>query len=174
MCNETEGDRRGRVAAAALASQAAWRRQRGGRSSPASQPTASDFIGSTAKAIFSVRPHVEHSKVRSSEPRSPAEIRAKAILCLHTGHIGRSCGDLMRLAPAVEVQSTQDRRAVSIAIGTQASRTNWSGGPRENAGLCGLAPSPLAPKAEPRPAPWSLVRSSAGADRKFMDGCGEY
>jgi hypothetical protein len=98
-----KGDRRGRVAAAALASQAAWRRQRGGRSSPASQPTASDFIGSTAKAIFSVRPHVEHSKVRSSKPGSPEEIRAKATLCLHTEHIGRSCGDLIRLAPAVDV-----------------------------------------------------------------------
>lgn len=39
---------------------------------------------------FSVRPQVEHSKVRSSNPRSPGEIRAKAIRCLQTGHIGRS------------------------------------------------------------------------------------
>jgi hypothetical protein len=40
-------------------------RQRGGRSSPASHPTASDFMGSTTEAIFSVRPQVEHSKIRS-------------------------------------------------------------------------------------------------------------
>jgi hypothetical protein len=33
---------------------------------------------------------VEHSNVRSSNPRVPGEIRASAILCLHTGHIGRS------------------------------------------------------------------------------------
>jgi hypothetical protein len=28
--------------------------------------------------------------LRSSNPRVPGEIRAEAILCLHTGHIGRS------------------------------------------------------------------------------------
>jgi hypothetical protein len=33
---------------------------------------------------------VPHSKVRSSNPRSPGEIRASAILCLQVGHIGRS------------------------------------------------------------------------------------
>jgi hypothetical protein len=37
-----------------------------------------------------VRSQVEHSKVRSSNPRVAGEIRASAILCLHTGHIGRS------------------------------------------------------------------------------------
>jgi len=39
----------------------------------------SSITGSTAKATFSVRAHVEHSKVRSSNPRSPGKIRAKAI-----------------------------------------------------------------------------------------------
>jgi hypothetical protein len=47
-------------------------------------------MGSTATLIFSVRSQVEHSNVRSSNPRVPGEIRAKAILCLQTGHIGRS------------------------------------------------------------------------------------
>jgi hypothetical protein len=112
----------------------------------------SSITGSTAKATFSVRAHVEHSKVRSSNPRSPGKIRAKAILWLHTGHIGRSSGDLISLAPAVEVHSRQDQRTASITIGTQASRTNWSSGPCENAGLRGLAPSPHSPpKAGPRP-----------------------
>lgn len=63
---------------------------RGGFNSPASQPTASVFIGSTAKETNSVRSHVEHSKVRFSNPALPGEMRANAILCLHTGHIGRS------------------------------------------------------------------------------------
>jgi hypothetical protein len=40
--------------------------QRGGFSSPASQPVASVFNGSTAKQTFSMRWQVLHSKVRSS------------------------------------------------------------------------------------------------------------
>jgi hypothetical protein len=51
---------------------------------------ASVFIGSMATETFSVRSQVEHSNVRSWNPRVPGEIRASAILCLHTGHIGRS------------------------------------------------------------------------------------
>jgi hypothetical protein len=43
---------------------------------------------------FSVRWQVAHSKVRTSTPRSPAEIRANPILCLQTGHIGRSTMEL--------------------------------------------------------------------------------
>jgi tetratricopeptide (TPR) repeat protein len=38
----------------------------------------------------SVRWQVLHSKVRRSNPRSPGEIRARPILCLQVGHIGRS------------------------------------------------------------------------------------
>jgi hypothetical protein len=37
-----------------------------------------------------VRSQVEHSNVRSSNPRVPGEMRLSAILCLHVGHIGRS------------------------------------------------------------------------------------
>jgi hypothetical protein len=37
-----------------------------------------------------MRWQVRHSKVRSSKPRSPGDIRAKPILCLHVGHDGRS------------------------------------------------------------------------------------
>ena len=43
-----------------------------------------------ARESFSVRWHVAHSNVRTSIPRSPGEIRANPILCLQTGHIGRS------------------------------------------------------------------------------------
>jgi hypothetical protein len=63
---------------------------RGGFNSPASQPTASVFIGSTANDAVSVRSQVEHSNVRFSNPDLPGEMRANAIRCLHTGHIGRS------------------------------------------------------------------------------------
>lgn len=44
--------------------------------------------------ILSVRPQVAHSNVRSSDPRSPGEIRANAIRCLHARHIGRSLVEL--------------------------------------------------------------------------------
>jgi hypothetical protein len=37
-----------------------------------------------------MRSQVAHSNVRTSIPRSPAETRANPILCLQTGHIGRS------------------------------------------------------------------------------------
>ena len=66
----------------------------------ANQPTASVFMGSTASEIFSVRPQVEHSNVRISNPRRPAEMRANAILCLQTGHIGRSFGEPIRFTSA--------------------------------------------------------------------------
>lgn len=55
---------------------------------------ASVFMGSTGTEIVSVRSQVEHSNVRFSKPRWPGEIRAKAILCLHAGHIGLSFGEL--------------------------------------------------------------------------------
>ena len=76
--------------APSLTHRAATELYRGGFNSPASQPTASVFIGSTGKNATSVHPQVEHSKVRSSIPLWPGEMRANAIRCLHTGHIGRS------------------------------------------------------------------------------------
>jgi hypothetical protein len=42
------------------------------------------------KETFWIRWQVLHSKVRSSKPRSPGEIRANPILCLQVGHDGRS------------------------------------------------------------------------------------
>src|SRR6266480_3744030 len=48
----------------------------GGRSSPASQPMASLFIGSTGNDTFSTRSQVLHSNVRSSKPPVPGEMRA--------------------------------------------------------------------------------------------------
>jgi hypothetical protein len=85
-------------AAAALAGLASTlmihRTQRGGLSSPASQPMASVLRGSTGKQMMSVRWQVLHSKVRCSSPRSPGEILASPILCLQEGHIGRSTMEL--------------------------------------------------------------------------------
>jgi hypothetical protein len=49
--------------------------------------------------IFSIRWQVRHSKVRSSKPRSPGEIRANPILCLQVRHIGRSTMDDIRIRP---------------------------------------------------------------------------
>jgi hypothetical protein len=73
--------------------------QCGGFCSLANQPRASGFIGSTAKLSFSVRWQVAHSKVRSSKPLFPGEMRASAILCLQVGHIGRWAGILIAWAP---------------------------------------------------------------------------
>jgi hypothetical protein len=49
------------------------------------------------KETFSVRWQVEHSNVRTSTPRSPAETRASPILCLQVGHIGRSTIEELRI-----------------------------------------------------------------------------
>src|SRR5260370_30226553 len=62
----------------------------GGLSSLAIQPTASVFKGSTGKEIFRIQWQVLHSKVRSSRPRLPGDIRVNPILCLQVGHDGRS------------------------------------------------------------------------------------
>ena len=45
-----------------------------------------------------MRWQVRHSKVRSSKPRSPVEMRANPILCLQMRHIGRSTKDDIRIA----------------------------------------------------------------------------
>ena len=45
-----------------------------------------------------MRWQVRHSKVRSSKPRSPGEMRANPILCLQVRHIGRSTMDDIRIA----------------------------------------------------------------------------
>ena len=52
-----------------------------------------------AKQTFSMRWQVRHSKVCSSKPRLPGEIRANPILCLQVRHIGRSImEDELRIA----------------------------------------------------------------------------
>ena len=68
---------------------------RGGLSSLAIQPTASVFKGSTGKETFRIQWQVLHSKVRSSLPRLPGEIRANPILCLQVGHDGRSAMEVL-------------------------------------------------------------------------------
>jgi hypothetical protein len=52
-------------------------------------------MGSTGKETFRIEWQVLHSKVRSSKPRSPGEIRANPILCLQVGHDGRSVMELL-------------------------------------------------------------------------------
>jgi hypothetical protein len=77
----------------------------------ANQPKASVFMGSTAIEIFSVRSQVEHSNVRVSNPRRPAEMRASAISCLQTGHIGRSFGEPRRFTSASYVYASLTGRS---------------------------------------------------------------
>jgi hypothetical protein len=67
--------------------------QRGGLNSLASQPTASILNGSTGKEDFFIKWQVRHSKVRSSKPRLPGEIRANPIPCLQMGQDGRSASE---------------------------------------------------------------------------------
>ena len=78
------------LAASGREAQLGHQAQRGGLNSPASQPTAAVIMGSTEIEICSVRSQVEHSNVRTTKPRSPGDIRASAIRCRHTGHIGLS------------------------------------------------------------------------------------
>jgi hypothetical protein len=52
-------------------------------------------MGSTGKETFRIQWQVLHSKVRSSTPRLPGEIRANPILCLQVGHDGRSAMELL-------------------------------------------------------------------------------
>ena len=47
------------------------------------------------KESFWIRRQVLHSKVRSSKPRWPGEIRANPILCLQVGHNGRSAMEIL-------------------------------------------------------------------------------
>src|SRR4051812_22399905 len=61
--------------------------QRGDRNSLASQPMASFFIGSMATETFSVLAGGAFERPLLKPARGN---RAKAILCLHTGHIGQS------------------------------------------------------------------------------------
>jgi hypothetical protein len=52
-------------------------------------------MGSTGNETFTTRWQVLHSKVRSSRPRLPGEIRVSPILCLQVGHDGRSAMELL-------------------------------------------------------------------------------
>ncbi len=108
--------------------------QFGGFSSPASQPTASVCIGSTAKRTISVRSQVEHSKVRSSNPRGPGEMRANAIRCLHTGHIGHSL-----VEAAIPEIPTADHTPSAAGVFNIRARRTFRGAPK------GTSPSPVGP-----------------------------
>jgi len=62
---------------------------------------------------FSVRWQVRHSKVRSSKPLLPGEIRASPILCLQVRHIGRST-----LSDEIRISQTREN--------DMHFSTNWS------------------------------------------------
>jgi hypothetical protein len=96
---------------------------------------------------------VEHSNVRSSNPRAPGEIRASTILCLHTGHIGRS-------PIASPISLPRDHRQPDLSFFhyvTSGSVFKWRLGawdgrasrliqrPAEMRGLRGLRPQPPKP-----------------------------
>src|SRR5258705_2877545 len=81
---------------------------RGGLSSLAIQPTASVFKGSTGKEIFRIQWQVLHSKVRSSRPPLPGDIRVNPLPCLQVGHDRRSAMELLITTPHSQ---TNDRYA---------------------------------------------------------------
>jgi hypothetical protein len=64
----------------------------GGFSSPANQPTLSDFIGSAATFNVMTVSHRAHSKLRRSKPLGTGMMRASCIRCMHLGQRGRSMG----------------------------------------------------------------------------------
>jgi hypothetical protein len=61
---------------------------------------------------------VRHSKVRSSKPRSPGEIRANPILCLQVRHIGRSTMDDIRIRPPPRSNHMRFSRLRSVRFPT--------------------------------------------------------
>jgi len=91
------------------------------------------------KEIFWIQWHVLHSKVRSSTPRLPGEIRANPILCLQVGHDGRSAMELLITTRHSEANDRygQDRSArfshsvrqdfgtIIKTQGTRVKNLNW-------------------------------------------------
>jgi hypothetical protein len=153
-------------------------RQRGGRSSPASQPTASVIIGSTATKLFSVLSQVEHSKVRSSNPRSPGEMRANAILCLHTGHMGRSWIELpITLTPRDHRQSQfAVPNLCTVGGGFQAFLNPWNGRGRGGLVWCvtRIRARVAPPEARERPRRVAALIRAARTVSTPSYGCGTF
>jgi hypothetical protein len=61
---------------------------------------------------------VLHSKVRSSIPRLPGEIRANPILCLQVGHDGRSAMELLITTRHSEANDRRDQEFRSVRLRT--------------------------------------------------------
>jgi hypothetical protein len=89
--------------------------------------------------------------VRSSNPRGPGEMRANAIRCLHTGHIGRSLVEaVIPQIPAADhtpsaagVFNIRARRTFRGAPkGTSPVGPGWASRFARKRGLRGPAPSP--------------------------------
>ena len=62
-----------------------------------------------------MRRQVRHSKVRSSKPRSPGEIRASPILCLQVGQDGRS---VIENETRIARHQTNDKRGEGASLST--------------------------------------------------------
>jgi hypothetical protein len=147
-----------------------WSRQRGGRSSLASQPTASVFRGSTDIESCSVRPQVEHSNVRISKQRGAGAIRASAIRCLHARHIGRSLvGLIMTPCPAHRTQW-----AASVCQIDDSERDFYGRLNRRNGGgaeelisqACPVGAACVAPPPKPQKAPQGGAALTFGIFRR--------
>ncbi len=75
-------------------------------------------MGSTGKETFRIKWQVLHSKVRSSTPRLPGEIRANPILCLQVGHDGRSAMELLITTRHSEANDRRDQEFRSVRLRT--------------------------------------------------------
>ncbi len=103
-----------------------------------------------------------HSKVRSSTPRLPGEIRVNPILCLQVGHDGRSAIELLITTRHLEANDRRDQEFRSVRMRTLSDKIlaqlSWEGEPDLKIGIGsaghgwmrdrhGLGPeAPLSPK----------------------------
>jgi hypothetical protein len=108
--------------------------------------------------IFSIRWQVRHSKVRSSKPRWPGEIRANPILCLQVRHTGRSTMDDIRIrpTPAETICVSADGGLSGSRLSAKIWRKRWRARNWKDdlAGVTGLG--------EPGPTPLGRGRASEG------------
>ena len=81
-------------------------------------------MGSTGNETFTIRWQVLHSKVRSSRPRLPGEIRVSPILCLQVGHDGRSAMEVLITQTS---ETPNDRRDQEFRFAHAASLRQNSG-----------------------------------------------
>lgn len=76
-----------------------------------------------------MRSQVEHSKVRSSKPRFPGEIRVNPNLCLQVGHIGRT------LFEAISLTVPHDHEVSDSCDALSTSNRSWRMAMAETRGI---------------------------------------